>query len=171
MGNSFFVYLQQLELMAFFSGYPLLYAIILFLAVKKLPQNNFRNRIVSLLPFAYALIGTLCIGFQLKNLSLNYSAANVKHLFMQPWLLIWALLSLLFWLPAFSRKKELSFIHSLVFFFFLVKDIVLQITGSSGGREMLQNDMRIYTVSFFLNLGALLLITLLSFVIGFIKRN
>ncbi len=171
MENSFFVYLQQLQLMAFFSGYPLLYAIILFFAGKKQPQNNFRNKIVSLLPFAYALIGTLYIGFQLKNLSLNYSAANVKQLFMQPWLLIWALLSLLFWLHALSKKKELSLIHSLVFFFFLVKDIVLQITGSSGGREMLQNDMRIYTVSFFLNLGALLLITLLSFGIGFIKRN
>jgi hypothetical protein len=171
MGNSFFAYLQQLELMAFFSGYPLLYAIILFFAGKKLSRNNFRNRVVSLLPFAYALTGTLYIGFQLKNLSVNYSAANVKYIFMQPWLLIWALLSLLFWLPALSKKKELSLIHSLVFFFFLVKDIVLQTSGSSGGGDILRNDMRIYTISFLLNLGALVLITLLSFMIGFIKKT
>lgn len=171
MGNGFYVYLQQLELMAFFSGYPLLYAIILFFAGKKLPQNNYRNRIVSLLPFAYALIGTLYLGFQLKNLFYNYSAANVRHIFVQPWLLIWGLLSLLFWLPALRKKNELSLIHSLVFFFFLVKDIVLQITGSSGGREMLQNDMRIYAVSFLLNLGALALIILISSMIGFIKKD
>ena len=90
---------------------------------------------------------------------------------MQPWLLTWGLLSLLFWLPALSKKKELSFIHSLVFFFFLVKDIILQITGSSGGSEMLRNDMRIYALSFLLNLGALVLIILLSFIIGFIKKT
>ena len=68
MGNNFFAYLQQLELMAFFSGYPLLYAIILFFAGNKQPKNNFKNRMVSVLPYAYALIGTLYLGSSIKKI-------------------------------------------------------------------------------------------------------
>ena len=84
-----------------------------------------------------------------------------------PWLMIWALLSILFWIPAVSKKKELSLIHSLVFFFFLLKDIVLQIASSADG-NILKNDMRIYTISLLLNLCAFILLVLLSF---FISQN
>ena len=68
MGNSFFVYLQQLELMAFFSGYPLVYAIIIYFAGNKRSKNNFKARMVSVLPFAYALIGTLYLGTSIKKI-------------------------------------------------------------------------------------------------------
>ena len=161
MGNSFFVYLQQLEMMAFFSGYPLVYAIIIYFAGNKRSKNNFKARMVSVLPFGYALIGTLYLGLQLKKLYFNYSTGNIKQMMHLPWLMTWALLSILFWIPAISRKKVLSLLHSLVFFFFLLKDIVLQYT-SSADENVLKNDMRIYTISLLLNLGAFILMLLLS---------
>jgi hypothetical protein len=167
MGNSFFAYLQQLELMAFFSGYPLLYAVIVYFSGNKRPGNNFKSRIASVLPFGYALIGTLYLGLQLKKLYFNYSSGNIKQMMHLPWLMIWGLLSVLFWIPTLSKKKELSLIHSLVFFFFLLRDITLQF-GASTDKNILRNDMRIYTISLMLNLGAFILMILLSF---FISQN
>ena len=118
MGDSFFAYLQLLELMVFFSGYPLLYAVIVLFAGNKSSKNNFKSRLISILPFAYALVGTLYLGLQLKNLYLNYTFGNVKQMMLHPYLMIWGLLSLFFWIPALSRKRQLTLIHSLVFFFF-----------------------------------------------------
>jgi hypothetical protein len=170
MGNSFFEYLQQLELMAFFSGYPLLYAVILFIAGNKRSKNNFKSRMVLALPFAYALIGTLYLGLQLKKLYFNYSSGNVKQMMHLPYLMIWGLLSILFWIPSVSKKKVLSLIHSLVFFFFLLKDIVLQF-ASSADENILKNDMRIYTISLLLNVGAFVLMLLLSLLISLNKNK
>lgn len=162
MGNNFFAYLQQLELMAFFSGYSLLYAIILVFAGNKQSQNNFKKRIVSVLPLSYALVSTLYLGLQLKNLYLSYSSGNIRLAIHHPYLMIWGLLGILFWIPSFRKKEVLSLLHSLVFFFILVKDIIFQI-GSSVDENILKNDMRIYTVSFLLNLAAFILIALLYF--------
>ena len=170
MGNSFFEYLQQLELMAFFSGYPLLYAVILYFAGNKRSKNNFKSRMVLALPFAYALTGTLYLGLQLKKLYFSYTAGNVKQMMLHPYLMVWGLLSILFWIPALSKKKELSLIHSLVFFFFLLKDIVLQF-ASSADENILKNDMRIYTISLLLNVGAFVLMLLLSLLISLNKNK
>ncbi len=163
MGNSFFGYLEQLELMAFFSGYPLLYTLILFFAGTRRSKNNFKTRMVSVLPFAYALTGTLYLGLQLKKLYLNYSHENVTQLMHQPYLILFALLSILFWLPVLSKRKVLSLIHSLVFFFFLIRDIIFQLAGSVADTNMVRNDMRVYTISVLLNLGALTVVLLISF--------
>ena len=162
MGNNFFAYLQQLELMAFFSGYTLLYAIILVFARNKESGNNFKNRIVSVLPLSYALVSTLYLGLQLKNFYLSYSSGNIKLAIHHPYLMIWGLLGMLFWIPLFRKKEVLSLLHSLVFFFILVKDIILQIS-SSVDENILKNDMRIYTASFLLNLAAFILMALLYF--------
>ena len=171
MDNSFFAYLQQLELMAFFSGYPLLYAIILFFAGNQQGRNNFKTRLVSLLPFGYALVGTLYLGLQLKNLYPDYSVENIKLAIQQPWLIGWGLLSVLFWIPAFSKKTFLSLIHSLVFFFFIIRDLFLQISSSSADNNVMRNDMKIYSISLLLNLCTLALIVLLSFPVNYLKKR
>ena len=104
MDNSFFAYLQQLELMAFFSGYPLLYAVVFFMAGNKQSRNNFKKRLISLLPYVYPVVGTLYLGLQLKNLYPDYSFENVKLSMQHPWLIVWGLLSILFWIPALGKK-------------------------------------------------------------------
>ena len=162
MDNSFFAYLQQLELMAFFSGYPLIYTVTLVIAGNQQLKDNFKMRMVSLLPFAYALIGTLYAGLQLKNLYPDYSIEHMKLAIQQPFLVTWGLLSILFWIPTLAKKAVLSLLHSLVIFFLLVRDLLLQLSAASD-RDVVRNDMKIYTLSLLLNLGTVALLVLLSF--------
>lgn len=163
MDTGFFAYLQQLELMAFFSGYPLLYAFIFFIAGKKESRNNFKTRIVSVLPYVYPLLGILYLGLQLKNLYPDYSFENIKLSMPHPWLIVWGLLSILFWIPALRKKIFLSLFHSLVFFFFLVRDLFLQLSASTTNESIVKNDMNVYTNSLLLNFGVFIILALLSF--------
>ena len=167
MDNSFFSHLQLLELMAFFSGYPLVYAVIIAIAGKKPEKNSFGKSAVSMLPFAYALVGTLFLGFQLKKLYPDYSFEHIKLTIQPAWLTIWGLLSVLFWIPAKSKKTYLSLIHSLVFFFILAKDIALQLYTAPGDNDVVKNDKIVYAHSLGLNLGAFFVV----FIIAFLYNN
>jgi len=171
MDNSFLAYLQQLELIAFFSGYPLLYAIVVFAAGNQADSNNYKARAVKLLPYAYALVATLFLGFQLKKLYPDYSAAHLKLSMQHPWLVIWGLMAILFWIPALAKKKSLSLIHSLAFFFFLARDLFTQLFASSSNNDLVRNDMRIYTNSLFLNLAAFALLMLTAFLFTWYKKH
>jgi hypothetical protein len=171
MDHSFFAYLQQLELMAFFSGYPLVYTITLSIAWNRLASNQFNRQLISLLPFAYALVGTLFLGFQIKKLYPDYSIENLKLTVQQPWLVIWGLLSILFWIPSIRKKRVLSLIHSFVFFLFLVRDLFLLIIQPSTDRNIVTNDMKMIIASIVLNLGSLAVLLIFSLLfIQFAKR-
>ncbi len=169
MGNTLFAYLQQLELILFFSGYSLLYAFITFFFRKKQSKNNFKNRMASFLPYGYALTGSIYFGLQLKNLFVSYASKNIIPVIYHPYLISWALFSIVFWVPALRKRKALSLIHSLVFFFLLVKDMALQF-GPATDMSMVRNDMRIYTTSLLINIGAFLLIILLFFIGSWQKK-
>ncbi len=148
--------------MAFFLGYSFLYSIVVVFAGKKESENNFKNRVVTVLPLSYALVATLYLGLQLKNLYLSYSSGNTIMAIHHPYLMVWAVLAILFWIPLFRKKEVLSLLHNLVFFFILIKDILMQIS-SSVDENILKNDMRLYTVSFLLNLAAFIIMALLYF--------
>ena len=171
MDSSFLAYLQRLEMMAFFSGYPLVYYIALFLTGNKKANENSRSRLLSLLPYTYALVGTLYLGLLLKNLYPDYSIDHVKLKMPEPYLVIWGLLSIFFWIPVLRRKPVYSLLHSLVFFFFLVEDIFLHFFGLSSDEHIVRNDMKIYTVSIVLNLATLAFIAMIFLLFSrFIKR-
>ena len=159
--DSFFAYMQRLELLAFFSGYALVYTVVLFIAGSRPSGNNIKTRITSLLPFAYALVGVLYLGLQLKNLYPDYSIEHMHRAIQQPWLTIWGLLSILFWIPALAKKPVLSLLHSLIFFILLLKDLFSQISAPT--KDMVRNDMNVYTVSLLLNLAAIAFMVLQSF--------
>jgi hypothetical protein len=125
----------------------------------------------SLLPFAYALVGTLYLAFQLKKLAPDYSIEHINSLIQQPYLIIWALLSIFFWIPALGKKTVISLFHSLVFFSFLVRDLFMQLFDPSRDRNILNNDMKVYVSSLILNLGAFVLIILLYFIFTYYKKR
>jgi hypothetical protein len=171
MGSSIFTYIQQLEMLAFFSGYPLVYYFVRFLARNASLKNIPGTGLVSILPFAYALMGTLYLGLQLNNLYPDYSIENIKHRIEQPGLQIWGFLSLLFWIPNLAKRQLLSILHSLVFFFMIIKDLFFQLTGFISDRNIVRNDMKVYTDSVVLNLAAFILLVLLSFLPPFRKKS
>jgi hypothetical protein len=163
MDDTFFAYVQRLELLAFFSGYPLIYAVTLFITGNQQSKSNFKRRIGSLLPSAYALVGTLYLGLQLKNLYPDYSFENVKQAIQEPYLKIWGLLTIIFWIPIIAKKPLLSLVHSLVFFFLLIKDMFFQLPAFATDENLIRNDMKLYTDSLLLNIGALFVVTLIYF--------
>ena len=166
MDDSFFSYLQRLELLAFFSGYPLLYAIVVFIAGKERSETAIKGRIVSMLPYGYALVGTLYLGLQIRNLYPDYSFENIKLTIQDPFLISWGLLSIFFWIPVVSKKPVVSLLHSLVFFFFLIKDLFIHSTDKS----VIRNNMNIYTTSLLINIAAFAFLVLLSFLFNALKK-
>ncbi len=170
MGNNFFIYVQHLEMLAFFSGYPLVYYLLRFATRNTSFKNSRGAVIVSILPFAYALVGTLYLGLQLSNLYPDFTLENLNRRIQQPVLLIWGLLSLLFWIPVVSKRQLLSILHSLVFFFLIVKDLFFYLTGQIRDSDIIKNDMRVYTVSIFLNLAAYTSVFLFSWLLRFRKK-
>jgi hypothetical protein len=170
MDNDFFAYLHRLELIAFFSGFPLLYTIVFFIAGTQQSGNTFKRRVVPLLPFAYALVGTCYLALQLKKLYPGYTLENITHINQQPYLMAWGLLSILFWIPAFAKKTVLSLLHSLVFFFLLAIDLCSQLFAGTN-KDAIRNDMKLYTVSLILNLIAIAFLVLLSFLHNQYKKR
>ena len=169
--DSFFAYTEWIELETFFSGYLLVYAIIYLFSSKRPATNSAKSRLLPKLPLAYALVGTLYLGLQLKNAYPDY---NIDHLIADaqlPFLKIWALLSILFWIPLFRKKPVFSLLHSSVFFFLLMRSLYLYLFTSAADNDMVRNSMKIYSVSILLNLAALVLITLISLLIGRFKRR
>lgn len=171
MNNDFFVYLQQLELMAFFSGYPLLYTVIFFIVGNQQSKRSIKSRIVSLLPFAYALSGTLYLGLQIKNLYPDYSVENIRVSLQQPYLKIWGILSILFWIPALSKKPVLALVHSLVYFLLLIKNLFWHYLQSPADKAVIKNYMQMHTNSLLLNLAAIAAITVVYTVFFRFKRH
>jgi hypothetical protein len=89
----------------------------------------------------------------------------------QPFFKIWAIFSILFWIPALAKKPVLSLIHSLVFFFFLVRDLYFQLTAVSADKNIVKNDMKIYTDSLLLNSGAFVVLVIFYLIIRFKLRK
>ncbi|HEY4967604.1 MAG TPA: hypothetical protein VII28_14460 [Puia sp.] len=170
MEGSFFVYLQRLEMLVFFSGYPLVYYGVRWIAGNKPGDGSFGSSLISFLPRAYALLGTLYLGLLLKNAYPDFSASYIKQKLQEPYLVFWGLLSLLFWIPAFTRKPVYSLLHSLVFFFFLAKDISYAFFGLTTDNHAVHNDMNIYTVSILINLISLLFITTIFFLFSHFRK-
>ena len=72
---------------------------------------------------------------------------------------VWGLLACLFWFPVLARKAVYSLLHSMVFFVLFFKDLLNGISAASE-KDILSNDMKVYTVSIVLN--ALCLLTVLT---------
>ncbi len=171
MGNDIMAYVQKLELFGFFSGYCLIYTIVSSLkGVDNGKAHMLLQKLVILLPYAYALTATLYLGMVIKNISLDFSMRNFNDQFHLPFLQILALLAVFFWLPFFSKKTFLSLLHSLVFFFFLLKDIFIQINLPQDN-EIIHNDMKVFTDSLLLNLVTVAFITLMYFLFFYILKG
>jgi cyanate permease len=170
MGNNFLAYVQQLEMLAFFSGYALVNYLVRFPIRSSFFKNGRGGGLVSILPFTYALMGTLYLGLQLMNLYPDYTLENITRRFQQPYLVIWALMSMLFWIPALAQRQLLGILHSLVFFFMIARDLFFQLAGFAADQDIVKNDMKIYTVSIFLNLAAFILLALFSYLPPFRKK-
>lgn len=162
--------MEQLELIAFFSGYSLIYLLIHFLASARQTKNILSERMVSLLPLAYALVGLSFLGYEIKKFVAESSIENIKTLFAGRYLLFWGLLSVLFFIPVLYKKPVLSFVHSLVFFYLVAKDIFSYIFNVVD-LTVLKNAMNLYSKSILLNSLSFITIVFISFLLKRLTRT
>ena len=155
MNDSFIVYIERLELLTFFSGYPLVYAFARFIAgIRQKQQSHFISALLPSLPRAYALTGTIFFLLFVKEMIIQSGIPNMAPGFDISPLKIWGLLSCLFWIPVLARKPYYSLLHSLVFFALFFKDLINGIPAASG-KDIISNNMKVYTVSLVLNIACL----------------
>ena len=160
MNDGFLSYLQQLEMIAFFSWYPLVFAISYAIAENAKINKGFISFILPSLPFSYGLLGILFLGLQLKNLYPDYSSANINSHLQHPYLVIWGLLAILFFIPGLRKKKQLPLIHSFAFFALILIDLLKHFSNSNG---IVQNDMKVYAFSLIFNMCTLLVVTTIGY--------
>jgi hypothetical protein len=165
MDNSFFEYLQRLEIFSFFSGYPLLYGVVIVLAGEIKKKNFPAEKITQLLPLGYALSGILFAGMLIKNFYPDYSWQNVQQNIYYPFLVCWAVISFLFIIPAFRKKIIYSLLHSIVFFLWLVKDLL-----QASDKSVIKNEMNIYSDSLLLQSGLFVFLLIFFLVYRRLKK-
>ncbi|WP_295800421.1 hypothetical protein [Mucilaginibacter sp.] len=171
MDNSFLAYIQKLEAMAFFSGYALVYTVILSILGNRRLKGKLSDRIVSFLPISYGLIGILFLGFQLRKLYPDYSFEHIHFTFQQPFLIIWGLLSFAFLAPVLYKRPLFSLLHSCLFFYFVASDLFKQATTPLADTNIVKNDMRVLAASVILNIAVPCLITILFLGFNYIKKH
>lgn len=159
-------YLQLLEILAFFSGYPIIDLLVKYLSQFK-GMQRFTKLALPTLPFTYGFIGLLFLGLQLKTLSISLDLSRFQH----PYLVIWGILSILFLFPIFSKYRNLSLLHSLVFYIVFISKNFFQDYPLEEKSQVLSNYMNIYSISLALNLMLLLLVVLGSFLLQKIKNR
>jgi hypothetical protein len=164
MNDSFIAYIERLELLTFFSGYPLVYAFAQFIAGDKQKQRNyFTSALVRSLPRAYALTGSIFFLLWVKKIFIQSGIPNIDPGFDITPLKVWGLLTCLFWIPVLARKPVYSLLHSMVFFALFFKDLVSGFSAASQ-KDILSNEMKVYTVSLLLNILCLLTILTISWI-------
>ncbi len=170
MPDSLTGYAEWIELETFFSGYLLVYVIIYLVANRSV--NNFtKTRVLPKLPLAYAFLGILYFGLQMKNAYPDYSIQHLTEGVQLPYLKIWGLLSIVCCIPFIRKKAVFSLLHSSVFFFLLLKSLYSQSSVSSGGNNIARNSMKIYTASILFSLTALILVVLVSLLVIYFKKQ
>ena len=171
MDGNLFNYIEQLQVIAFFSGYPLIYSAIFFFVGKPESRTAFKKQIVAFLPMGYALVGTLYFGLLLRDLYPDYSMEHIKAGLNFSFLKLWGLCSLLFWIPWFQKKPLVSLLHSLVFFSLIIKDFYVQLSSSDTDKNVLKNDMKVYTDSIILNVSTFIVVLIIYLLISFFKKK
>lgn len=160
MDNSFQSYLLYLELMIFFSGYPLLYALVSSLSGNGRIVKSGLN-LDTMLVKTYAVTGALYLGLQIRK---SYYSNSIQDLTHPSLLIVFALLSILCWLPFLQKRKIAALLHSLFFFIWLLRSFFLELSSDSPDQHVLSNNMKVYTTSFLLNTVVFLIIWILYYI-------
>lgn len=167
MGDDLFSMVEKFEILLFFSGYTILFCFVNYLWTR---PNIFLDKLKALIPFGYAFSATLFLGYFLNKIYLNHILGNVNIHWYHPFLIIWGALALLFWVPFFKRKPALSLMHSLVFFYFILKDLVSYVFGNSD-QLVIRNNMNILSTSFLINVATLTLVYILFYLLHKLKKD
>lgn len=154
------VYLEKLELLAFFSAFPLYYLLVHFITNELSIQKKWVKAMPNNITLVYAIVTLLYFGMKLNQIFemhvLNFDMHNYMHYFK-----IWALLGLVFFIPFFANKKKWVLFHSFPFIGIILVDFV-RFFFNGLSKDAINNEMRLYFTS-------LLLQTAITLILSFFK--
>ena len=159
--NDLFIYIEQVELIAFFSGLPVIWILVNLIFENKSKDTVEINRI---LPPVYGILSVLYVGMKLDaywpNIFAGWLFGNKWHIFLK----FWAISAIFFLLPIRNIFfLRCSFFHSLVFYAILLKDLI-QFFYNTLSAELIRNEWKLH----FLSIG---LTAILASVFYYILRS
>lgn len=157
--NDFFIYIERLELIAFFTGVPLL-GIIIFLVIGK--RERGMVLLHNILPITYAILSVLYLGMKMYQHGLDMGdwllRGSVLHILLKGW----AISASLFFIPAFRKRwRGVSNYHGLVFYGIILNDLI-QASREALSAELIRNEWFLQGLSI---LGTTLLLALVYFLL------
>lgn len=165
--NDFFIFLEKLELIAFFGGFPLVYFLVYFISTDFSFGKNWLIQLPKRLPVAYAFTTLLFVGMKLDQWIRSHGAAIDFRSYLF-YFQAWAFLGLLFFSIFFRRKPHYTLLHSVPFISLLIFDFYTYYKGYLQV-EMLHNEMRLYGLGTILNIISVLIVSSLYLI--FKKRS
>lgn len=160
--NDFFIYLEKIELIAFYGGFPLFYFVIYFISTELSFRKAWLKKLPQLLPATYAFSTLLFVGMKIDQWIRNHGAHFNFHNYLF-YFQAWAFLGLLFFANYFRTKTVWVILHSIPFVALIIFDFIAYYQGHLQV-ELLHNEMRLYTLSTILMLVSLLFISALHFI-------
>lgn len=171
MFAGFSIYIEWIELESFFSGFIVLCLIALIVRRFARLSQKLNDAIFRSLPLAYAIVGTLYLGLQLRNSWEDHSLLPLFPGYQYYFLKSWALIALLCWIPFIRRNVLFAILHSSVYFFVMARDLIIAYTGEYDDSSRTSNDWKIFSVSIGLNLVLTLIILLVSHLLDFLRKR
>lgn len=162
MDNEFLASFEKFELIAFFSGYALIYVLLNGVLQGERIFGASKTRLFSL---SYQLTATLFLGYTVRKLVMG-SLDGVQTYFYHPLLYLFGLLSIFFWLPPLYRRSVIMLFHSLVFFSLIPLDIIFYFRGMAD-RSQVRNDMNMLGLGLSFNV----FITVVAFLILWLSER
>ncbi len=171
MFGGFTIYIEWVELESFFSGFIVIWLIAQAFGHFAILPQKLNGSIRKSLPLAYAIIGTLYLGLQLRNSWYDQTFLPLFPGYEYYFLKAWALLALLCWIPFFRKHSIFAVLHSSVYFFVMARDLVIAYTREYDDSSRTSNDWKIFAASVGLNLVLTLIILFLSHLLDFLRRR
>lgn len=157
--NDFFIYIERLEFIAFFTGVPLLGIIIFFVIGKR---ERGMVLLHTILPITYAMLSVLYLGMKMYQHGLNMGDWLLQGSLLHILLKGWAISASLFFIPAFRKRwKGVSHYHALVFYGIMLNDLI-QANRQVLSAELLRNEWLLQGLS---TLGTTLLLAVVYFLL------
>ena len=158
--NDLNTYIEKLELITFFSAFPLVYLLVQMLVKDILPQKTWFSNHFKRISITYALVSLLFLGMKMNQMiQSHYFYFNFSNLIS--YLQIWAYSGVLFFIPSLASKTKWCLVHSIPFIFLILFDIAAFFLKKVGN-DLLQNEMRLHFISAILNIVVTLITTIWS---------
>jgi len=148
--NNFFIYIDKLELIAFFSAFPLFYFLYISFYTKTfIVKFKWLKVLPEIISLAYATISLLYIGMKSNQLYVQNTMGPIQfeltsYIFI---LKFWSIFGLLFFFKFLRTKPLLALAHSSIYFIILLIDF-FQYYHHQINVEAFHNEMRLYFISF-----------------------